>query len=263
VDDVDMARLWGDYRAALAARRLRLEGLGPSVLERHRPMLECLDAVEGSSVAVYDLAAGAYAFLTGSFHFLAGLSPAEARAEGPDYFYRLMHPEDLAFVLDTVTRSLRFLDGLPAGRRKDYKLAFEYRMKAAGGGWIRLVQQVLVLEEDGRGETWLVLIVNDRAIGGDPGQPPAREMRNLRDGSLALFAGGAEEGAPGGLRLSPRELEVLGLVAEGLASKEIAQRLSISVATVNNHRRSILGKTGARSSAEAVAWATRRGLTRP
>jgi len=49
-------------------------------------------------------------------------------------------------------------------------------------------------------------------------------------------------------------------VAEGLPSREIAERLFISVATVNNHRRRILEKLDTRSSAEAVRWAAARGL---
>ena len=53
---------------------------------------------------------------------------------------------------------------------------------------------------------------------------------------------------------------VRGLVAVGLASREIADRLSISVATVNNHRQHILEKTGARNSAEAVRYASGLGL---
>ena len=53
---------------------------------------------------------------------------------------------------------------------------------------------------------------------------------------------------------------MLGLVAVGLASREIADRLYISAATVNNHRQRILEKTGARNSSEAVRYATRLGI---
>ena len=60
--------------------------------------------------------------------------------------------------------------------------------------------------------------------------------------------------------LTPRELEVLGLLAEGLPNKTIAQRLGISEHTVKFHVNAILGKLGAQSRTEAVTRATRLGL---
>lgn len=60
--------------------------------------------------------------------------------------------------------------------------------------------------------------------------------------------------------LTPRELEVLRLVAEGLPNKAIAQRLGISEHTVKFHLNAILGKLGVQSRTEAVVRATRLGL---
>ena len=60
--------------------------------------------------------------------------------------------------------------------------------------------------------------------------------------------------------LTPRESEVLQMLASGLANKEIAARLSISDHTVKFHVASILGKLGAGSRTEAVSLGIRRGL---
>jgi DNA-binding NarL/FixJ family response regulator len=60
--------------------------------------------------------------------------------------------------------------------------------------------------------------------------------------------------------LTPRELEVLHLLAEGLPNKAIAQRLGISENTVKFHVNVILGKLGAQSRTEAVTRAVRLGL---
>jgi DNA-binding NarL/FixJ family response regulator len=60
--------------------------------------------------------------------------------------------------------------------------------------------------------------------------------------------------------LTPREREVLELIAEGLPNKAIARRLGISEHTAKFHVGSVLGKLGASSRAEAVTLATRRGL---
>ena len=60
---------------------------------------------------------------------------------------------------------------------------------------------------------------------------------------------------PEDFQLSDREQEVLELVAQGLSSKEIADRLSIAVNTVNTHRKSITRKTGIKSVAGLAVYA--------
>ena len=60
--------------------------------------------------------------------------------------------------------------------------------------------------------------------------------------------------------LTPRETEVLDLLADGLGNKEIAARLNISEHTIKFHIRSILGKLGASSRTEAVSRGLRSGL---
>ena len=62
--------------------------------------------------------------------------------------------------------------------------------------------------------------------------------------------------------LTPRELEVLALISEGLHNSEIAGRLFVTERTVKFHVSSILAKLGADNRTEAVALAARRGLIR-
>jgi DNA-binding CsgD family transcriptional regulator len=68
----------------------------------------------------------------------------------------------------------------------------------------------------------------------------------------------ARVGRPAGL--SPRELDVLRLLATGKTSKQIAAELVTSVHTVNNQIASVYAKIGATGKADAVAFAIRGGL---
>jgi DNA-binding NarL/FixJ family response regulator len=61
-------------------------------------------------------------------------------------------------------------------------------------------------------------------------------------------------------RLTPREREILGLLAEGMDNREVAARLHVSYSTVRSHVRHVLGKLGARSKLEAVVRAAEWGL---
>jgi DNA-binding NarL/FixJ family response regulator len=77
---------------------------------------------------------------------------------------------------------------------------------------------------------------------------------------LAGAAGELEPGSSFVETLTPRELEVLGMLADGLGNKRIAGQLGISDHTVKFHVSQILAKLGAHSRAEAVAIGMRRGL---
>jgi DNA-binding NarL/FixJ family response regulator len=64
-------------------------------------------------------------------------------------------------------------------------------------------------------------------------------------------------------RLTPRELEVVKLVAEAHTTEQISQLLVISPRTVERHRENILGKLGMRDRVELTRWAIRHGLVEP
>ena len=61
-------------------------------------------------------------------------------------------------------------------------------------------------------------------------------------------------------RLTPRELQILRLIAEGHTSKEIANILSISFKTVGSHRTNLMKKLGLHSASEVTAYAGKRGI---
>lgn len=95
----------------------------------------------------------------------------------------------------------------------------------------------------------------------------AAAVRAVAEGLMVLDAVAAESvlrprpAAPATVEhLTPREQEVLQLLAQGLSNKLIAARLGISDHTVKFHVNAILGKLGAQSRTEAIAQAARLGL---
>lgn len=65
-----------------------------------------------------------------------------------------------------------------------------------------------------------------------------------------------------GVRLTPREVQILGLVSEGLTNKEIAARLHVATQTVKNHMHNILDKLKLKHRLEAVQYAMEVGILR-
>jgi len=75
------------------------------------------------------------------------------------------------------------------------------------------------------------------------------------------YLGGPDAGRYGGRALTPREREILQLVADGKNSKEIASLLKLSVKTVDTHRRQVMEKLKLYSVAELTHYAIREGMT--
>jgi len=97
------------------------------------------------------------------------------------------------------------------------------------------------------------------ALRGEPFIYPAAASALVRD-YLERAASGEETPAD---PLTPRELEVTKLIAEGLTSDEIAETLVIATSTVNRHRDNILEKLGMRNRVELTRYAIKRGLVEP
>jgi DNA-binding NarL/FixJ family response regulator len=96
----------------------------------------------------------------------------------------------------------------------------------------------------------------------DEGELLARVRRSLRRAGTN-GNGHANDEKDGDLGLSPREREILALLAEGKAQREIASALVISEKTVSTHIQHLLAKLGVHSRAQAVAAAYRLGLVEP
>jgi PAS domain S-box-containing protein len=82
---------------------------------------------------------------------------------------------------------------------------------------------------------------------------------------MSVFVNGSAGAPPAaepvrrGAHLTPREREILQMIADGLTDREIARRLVLSPATARTHARNLIGKLGAHTRAQAVAIAIRRG----
>lgn len=226
--------------------------------ELNRNLLIKIAEVENSSLAVYDLNKKEYILADSKFDRKTGYRLNHDFHVNPDYFYELMHPEDFPFVLDTIIKTVKFLNSVPPVEKTEYKLIIDFRLLNTKGIYLRFVQQVVVLELDRNGDIWLILKLVDLASENSSKVPSQRKLLNMKTGKLTLFNDEVEY--PSDTVLSKRETEVLGLISQGLNSKNIAERLFISVNTVNNHRQKILAKTNSWNSSHALTYAKRLGI---
>ena len=145
-------------------------------------------------------------------------------------------PQTTVVVLTTYTDDRSVLDALRAGARG-------YLTKDAGGTDIRhALRQVLD---------------NRAAI------DPAVQHHVVDAIATLSTAQAGRPPAPLPAGLTPREAEVLSLIATGMSNREIGGRLVVTEGTVKSHINHLLAKIGARDRAQAVSYAYQRGLTLP
>jgi DNA-binding NarL/FixJ family response regulator len=97
------------------------------------------------------------------------------------------------------------------------------------------------------------------AVRGEPFLYPGAVRALMRDWLERVRRDGEDDPD----RLTPREIEVVKLVAEAHTTREIAELLVLSEKTVERHRTNILAKLGMRDRVELVRYAIRRGLVQP
>jgi DNA-binding CsgD family transcriptional regulator len=273
LDQGDWAGAERDARVALAEP---VEG-GARVVDALVP-LSLLQARRGDPRAAATLQeATERAFATSELQWVAPV--AAARAE-----YAWLHGDDrqateeAAGVLEQAERAghrwfagelafwLRLAGApapVPAVAAEPHRLLLAGDWRAAADAWRELgfpYQRALTLACGDRDEALLeALAVLDGLGARQAAQRVRRQLR--RRGTLRVPRGPTRATAANPAGLTGRQVEVLGLLAQGLTDAEIAARLSLSVKTVGHHVSALLAKVGVGSRREAAAAARRLGVT--
>jgi DNA-binding CsgD family transcriptional regulator len=123
---------------------------------------------------------------------------------------------------------------------------FEIEHRASRGSSRSFLTSVAALRGDGAGAVVIHKVVGGRAA---PNRPRLADVSSTSGPPISREIA----------RLTPREREVLELMAAGLDNRAIASKLRIQYTTVRGHVRSVIEKVGARSRLEAVSRAYRNG----
>ncbi len=248
-----------EYEKVFESQIFEPKSLDYSKLDEHISFLTRLDVIENSSISIFDLYRKDHVFISGKFASMLGYNPEEIKQKGSDFFDQLIHPEDYYLLMKNGIELLRLAFSVPVNNRKDYKQISDYRIKNAKGSYIRVIEQHQALELDQSGNIWLALSLLDCSPDQDVSSGIKSRIYNFKTGEFISLP---ESEAPSGdrFKLSKREKEILRLVQEGLPSKEIADKLFISIHTVNTHRQRILEKLDVSNSLEAIQYAGSLGI---
>lgn len=252
----ELQQLEFEYYQLLEKQSFVKNDLDYAVFDRYRPFLDGLSRVNNSGVTVFDMYRKEHIYTSYNFSELFGYDLEAVNMQGNSYFNSRVHPDDYIQMLRNGIAVMKLFYQLPAGDCFNYKLVNEYRIFGYNERLIRVIEQHQVLELDKHGNVWFALGIIDVS-------PDQSDYHGIRSQVFNFKTGEIISTAPEKVsltQLTRREKEIFQFVKEGLLSKEISERLSISVHTVNTHRQRILEKLGANNSLEAIACASKLGL---
>lgn len=244
------------FFAFLSEFRFDEKDIDYSVLPNHFKILQSISGISNSGVHVFDLNKKKSIFYSSNFGKLLGYNPADYQHLNYQFFESKIHPADSKQLAVNGISLLKMFNAFSIDEKLNHKAIDEYRMLNAANKYVRIVEQYQVLELDKNGQIWLMLSIVDISPNQDENAPVKCQLLNFRTGNfISVDIPDSAE-----LSLSTRELQILQLVKQGFLSKEISDKLSISVHTVNTHRQRVLEKLGANNSIEAVIFASKLGL---
>lgn len=250
-----------EYYELMSRQQLVESELDYSVMEKHKVVLHQLSLVGNSGITVFDLCRKEHAFTSYNFQSLFGYDFDKIQTEGTEYFNSRIHPEDYVELMRAGVALFKFYYHAPEDERNYYKLVNEYRVLNAESKYIRVIEQHQLLELDKHGNPWLALSVLDIAPDQKELHGVNSQLMNYQTGKIhPLIFQDDQASLRGNGGLTKREKEILFLVKDGLLSKEISEKLCISIHTVNTHRQRILEKLNADNAMEAVTFASKLGL---
>lgn len=232
------------------------EDLDPSRLLKHIEALQVLAHLSNSGISIFDLSKREIVFYSSNYGRQLGYQPDDYGQTGQQFFENKIHEDDQYTSSVNGVMLLKLFGNFSNQEKLSYKLINEFRIKNSENEYIRLIEQHQVLELDRKGQIWLLLSIVDIAPNQEDTDGMKSQLLNFKSGKVIPIPS-AEKLE---FDLTKRELEILKMVKQGFLSKEISDKLAISVHTVNTHRQRFLEKLGANNSLEAIRFASRFGL---
>lgn len=252
-------KLFSDYFQLLSQQQFNPKLLDYTIVERHKQLLDQIDIIETCAYSIFDLYKKDHIYYSKNHTTLFGWDIAEAHDVGLDYTTMRIHPDDLQELAEAGNYFIKLSLQIPIADKKKFKLIQDYRFLNKNNQYIRIIEQRKLLELDSLGNIWLALCCMDISPDQDSQRLTSSRAINIETGELFEFKKTTvqknEEQT-----LSKREKEILHWIAKGFASKQIADKLYISVNTVNTHRQRIIEKLNVSNTFEAITYAKNIGI---
>ena len=208
---------------------------------------------------LHDVAANRFIFFSDKAKILGNYKTEDLTSEkGMDDFMSNIHPEQRNAVTTMQHKIIDYCVDYPYTCENNVVANITFLYKKKGGGFFQILQKAIVVETDTEGRPLLFLLfLSDIS---HLMKPSAGLIINNSDGSTAWIYNIHNKHLEEIDLLSAQEKKILGLLAQGKHSKEIADMLFISSHTIDTHRRNILKKTHCIDTTALITFAKMTGI---
>lgn len=203
-----------------------------------------------------------YLFLLSNGSTFLGYTTQHLLDAGPSFLYAIRHPEDFNIFNEKIFPiNSSFIREHAFADIADCTFTTNYRIKSKEGSWLSVSQRTCCISTaaDGtplaaidsvtdishfKSDTRIINVIEHSRKHQKPSVVAVNHFLPQENYSM----------------MSKREVNVLKWACEGLSSKQIAEKMHISIHTINNHRKNMLGKTHCKNLSELVSHAIKTGI---
>lgn len=211
-------------------------------------------------IFVIEYGTWSYLYCSSNLRDITGYGAEEALKYGPEFTLSHIHTDDLLIQEKAHHLSVELFTKLPAAEKNSYKFAFTFRHQNPDGKEIRILQNSIFLKWDKEGRPLVKLILaTDISAYKQHNEIVFFVSRlNAYGKNELVFQKNLTSGQD--RILSPREIEIVSLIAADQSAEEIGASLGISVNTVKNHKKGIMKKLGCKNRSQVIGLARLYGL---
>jgi len=186
-----------------------------------------------------------------------GLDPQETEIKSiwEDELLNRVHPDDLQKKYRLEFQFFQLINAVPVSERVDYQVITKLRIRNREGKYINVKHRLLYIDSSEDRSIWLALCLYNVLYDHPDFNIPQGIIVNIKTGKIIDNNQQRFNDI-----LSDREKEILQLIKHGRRSKEIADKLKLSINTVNRHRQNIFQKLNVTNALEACRIAETTGL---
>jgi len=225
-----------------------------SITSRFAPVIFLSDYTQGKYIYVDELCFSVLGFSANYFMEM-----------GVESYLSKWHPEDFNIFNNKIfPYNINFLKNLPLEKYQDVVFSYNYRILNAEGAYLTMLQRFSFLPGNIMGKPLGILgmIIDITHFKNDSVVVHTIEEIDTREHIQKTMLLYKRNYLPNDKlhALSKREIEILKLMGRGLSSKQIAGELTLSINTINNHRKNMLRKTSSANSSDLLNTAIKLGF---
>jgi DNA-binding CsgD family transcriptional regulator/PAS domain-containing protein len=209
---------------------------------------------------IFEIPTLKFTFFSENAEEILGYEAKKFVERGLEFVNEILHPEDLVNTWKLIKQVWMYIISVPSVKRVHYKFNYDYRILKPGAEVARILGQNIIFRQDSKGNITHILGICNDITGWKKSEKQIASVVYSTDHTILFFTTDDYGRNLPHTILSKRELEIVRLLSQGYSSKYIADKLCISLHTVNTHRQHMIQKTGTKNTSELIRFAISCGL---